>query len=311
MSNATNSNSVSPLGGRGGNVSVIGAGQMGNGIAHVFAQAGFSVTLIDVNATQLEKAIATIGKNFDRQIAKGTITEDAKITALNNITTNTDIATGVAKAQLVVEAATENIDLKLKIFKAIDEAAPQGCILASNTSSISITKIAAATKCPQSVIGMHFMNPVPVMKLVEIINGYATSKEVTNSIVELSKTLGKVPCVVNDYPGFVANRILMPMINEAITTLFEGVAGVAEIDTVMKLGMAHPMGPLQLADFIGLDTCLSILNVLHDGFGNPKYAPCPLLVNMVMAGKLGVKTGEGFYRYTSGSKELVVSESFK
>ena len=284
---------------------------MGNGIAHVFAQAGFSVILIDVNATQLEKAIATIGKNFDRQIAKGTITEDAKITALNNITTNTDIATGVAKAQLVVEAATENIDLKLKIFKAIDEAAPQGCILASNTSSISITKIAAATKCPQSVIGMHFMNPVPVMKLVEIINGYATSKEVTNSIVEISKTLGKVPCVVNDYPGFVANRILMPMINEAITTLFEGVAGVAEIDTVMKLGMAHPMGPLQLADFIGLDTCLSILNVLHDGFGNPKYAPCPLLVNMVMAGKLGVKTGEGFYRYTSGSKELVVSESFK
>ena len=284
---------------------------MGNGIAHVFAQAGFSVILIDVNATQLEKAIATIGKNFDRQIAKGTITEDAKITALNNITTNTDIATGVAKAQLVVEAATENIDLKLKIFKAIDEAAPQGCILASNTSSISITKIAAATKRPQSLIGMHFMNPVPVMKLVEIINGYATSKEVTNSIVEISKTLGKVPCVVNDYPGFVANRILMPMINEAITTLFEGVAGVAEIDTVMKLGMAHPMGPLQLADFIGLDTCLSILNVLHDGFGNPKYAPCPLLVNMVMAGKLGVKTGEGFYRYTSGSKELVVSESFK
>ena len=311
MSNATNSNSVSPLGARGGNVSVIGAGQMGNGIAHVFAQAGFSVTLIDVNATQLEKAVATIGKNFDRQIAKGTITEDAKITALNNITTNTDIATGVAKAQLVVEAATENIDLKLKIFKAIDEAAPQGCILASNTSSISITKIAAATKRPQSVIGMHFMNPVPVMKLVEIINGYATSKEVTNTIVELSKTLGKVPCVVNDYPGFVANRILMPMINEAITTLFEGVAGVAEIDTVMKLGMAHPMGPLQLADFIGLDTCLSILNVLHDGFGNPKYAPCPLLVNMVMAGKLGVKTGEGFYRYTSGSKDLVVSESFK
>jgi len=311
MSNATNSNSVSPLGARGGNVSVIGAGQMGNGIAHVFAQAGFSVTLIDVNATQLEKAVATIGKNFDRQIAKGTITEDAKITALNNITTNTDIATGVANAQLVVEAATENIDLKLKIFKAIDEAAPQGCILASNTSSISITKIAAATKRPQSVIGMHFMNPVPVMKLVEIINGYATSKEVTNSIVELSKTLGKVPCVVNDYPGFVANRILMPMINEAITTLFEGVAGVVEIDTVMKLGMAHPMGPLQLADFIGLDTCLSILNVLNDGFGNPKYAPCPLLVNMVMAGKLGVKTGEGFYRYTSGSKELVVSESFK
>lgn len=311
MSNATISNSVSLLGARGGNVSVIGAGQMGNGIAHVFAQAGFSVILIDVNATQLEKAIATIGKNFDRQIAKGTITEDAKIAALNNITTNTDIAKGVTNAQLVVEAASENIDLKLKIFKTIDEAALQGCILASNTSSISITKIAAATKRPQSVIGMHFMNPVPVMKLVEIINGYATSKEVTNTIVELSKTLGKVPCAVNDYPGFVANRILMPMINEAITTLFEGVAGVAEIDTVMKLGMAHPMGPLQLADFIGLDTCLSILNVLHDGFGNHKYAPCPLLVNMVMAGKLGVKTGEGFYRYTSSSKDLVVSESFK
>ena len=310
MSNATNSNSVSPLGARGGNVSVIGAGQMGNGIAHVFAQAGFSVTLIDVNATQLEKAVATIGKNFDRQIAKGTITEDAKITALNNITTNTDIALGVANAQLVVEAATENIDLKLKIFKTIDEAAPQGCILASNTSSISITKIAAATKCPQSVIGMHFMNPVPVMKLVEIINGYATNKEVTNTIVELSKTLGKVPCVVNDYPGFVANRILMPMINEAITTLFEGVAGVAEIDTVMKLGMAHPMGPLQLADFIGLDTCLSILNVLHDGFGNPKYAPCPLLVNMVMAGKLGVKSGEGFYDYSESKKAEKVSKQF-
>jgi 3-hydroxybutyryl-CoA dehydrogenase len=293
------------------NVSVIGAGQMGNGIAHVFAQAGFAVTLIDVNATQLEKAIATIGKNFDRQIAKGTITEDAKMAALNNITTNTDITAGVANAQLVVEAATENIDLKLKIFKSIDEVAPQGCILATNTSSISITKIAAATTRPQHVIGMHFMNPVPVMKLVEIINGYATNKEVTNTIVELSKTLGKVPCVVNDYPGFVANRILMPMINEAITTLFEGVAGVAEIDTVMKLGMAHPMGPLQLADFIGLDTCLSILKVLHDGFGNPKYAPCPLLVNMVTAGKLGVKTGEGFYTYTAGSKDLVVSEGFK
>jgi 3-hydroxybutyryl-CoA dehydrogenase len=293
------------------NVSVIGAGQMGNGIAHVFAQAGFRVTLIDVNATQLEKAIATIGKNFDRQIAKGTIAEDVKTAALNNISTTTDLAVGVANAQLVVEAATENIELKLKIFKAIDEAAPQGCILATNTSSISITKIAAATTRPQHVIGMHFMNPVPVMKLVEIINGYATNKDVTTTIVELSKTLGKVPCVVNDYPGFVANRILMPMINEAITTLFEGVAGVAEIDTVMKLGMAHPMGPLQLADFIGLDTCLSILKVLHDGFGNPKYAPCPLLVNMVTAGKLGVKTGEGFYRYTAGSKDLVVSESFK
>jgi 3-hydroxybutyryl-CoA dehydrogenase len=292
-------------------VSVIGAGQMGNGIAHVFAQAGFKVTLIDVNAEQLAKAIATIGKNFDRQISKATLTEDDKKNALDNITTSTDLAAGVKDAQLVVEAATENIDLKLKIFKAIDEAAPADCILASNTSSISITKIAAATKRPQDVIGMHFMNPVPVMKLVEIINGYATKKEVTETIVELSKTLGKVPCVVNDYPGFVANRILMPMINEAISTLFEGVAGVAEIDTVMKLGMAHPMGPLQLADFIGLDTCLSILKVLHDGFGNPKYAPCPLLVNMVMAGKLGVKTGEGFYTYTAGSKDLVVSEGFR
>ena len=293
------------------NVSVIGAGQMGIGIAHVFAQAGFSVTLIDVNAQQLEKAISTIGKNFDRQITKGTLTEENKKTALDNIATNTDLAAGVKNADLVVEAATENVELKLKIFKAVDEAAPAGCILASNTSSISITKIAAATKRAEDVIGMHFMNPVPVMKLVEIINGYATKKEVTNTIVELSKTLGKVPCVVNDYPGFVANRILMPMINEAITTLFEGVAGVEEIDTVMKLGMAHPMGPLQLADFIGLDTCLSILKVLQDGFGNPKYAPCPLLVNMVMAGKLGAKTGEGFYAYTAGSKELVVSSSFK
>ncbi len=293
------------------NVSVIGAGQMGNGIAHVFAQAGFSVTLIDVNAQQLEKAIATIGKNFDRQIAKGSLTEENKKAALDNITTNTDLHSGIANADLVVEAATENIELKLKIFKAIDEAAPAGCILATNTSSISITKIAAATSRPHDVIGMHFMNPVPVMKLVEIINGYATKKEVTETIVALSKTLAKVPCVVNDYPGFVANRILMPMINEAINTLFEGVAGVEEIDTVMKLGMAHQMGPLQLADFIGLDTCLSILKVLHDGFGNPKYAPCPLLVNMVMAGKLGSKTGEGFYIYTAGSKDLVVSNSFK
>ena len=292
------------------NVSVIGAGQMGNGIAHVFAQAGFKVTLIDVSAAQLEKAVATIGKNFDRQITKGTITEGDKKSALDNITTQTELAVGVKDAQLVVEAATENIELKLKIFKAIDEAAPAGCILASNTSSISITKIAAATKRPESVIGMHFMNPVPVMKLVEIINGYATTKKVTAAIVDLSKTLGKTPCVVNDYPGFVANRILMPMINEAITTLFEGVAGVEEIDTVMKLGMAHPMGPLQLADFIGLDTCLSILKVLQDGFGNPKYAPCPLLVNMVMAGKLGTKSGEGFYAYTAGSKDLIVSKSF-
>ncbi len=292
------------------NVSVIGAGQMGNGIAHVFAQKGFKVTLIDVQEAQLQKAHATIGKNFDRQIAKGALTEEDKRTALDNITTQTDLAIGVKSAELVVEAATENIDLKLKIFKAIDESAPANCILASNTSSISITRIAAVTKRPESVIGMHFMNPVPVMRLVEIINGYATSDEVTDAIVKLSKVLGKTPCVVNDYPGFVANRILMPMINEAITTLFEGVAGVEEIDTVMKLGMAHPMGPLQLADFIGLDTCLSILNVLHDGFGNPKYAPSPLLGNMVMAGKLGAKSGEGFYTYTAGSKDLIVSKSF-
>ena len=277
------------------NVSVIGAGTMGNGIAHVFAQSGFSVTLIDVNAAQLEKAIATIGKNFDRQIAKGSIAEEVKTKALANIITKTDVAEGVKNAALVVEAATENVDLKLKIFKSIDEAAPAGCILATNTSSISITKIAAVTKRPELVIGMHFMNPVPVMKLVEIINGYATTKEVTNTIVELSKQLGKVPCVVNDYPGFIANRILMPMINEAIYSLYENVASVEAIDTVMKLGMAHPMGPLQLADFIGLDVCLSILKVLYDGFGNPKYAPCPLLVNMVTAGKLGVKSGEGFY----------------
>ena len=292
------------------NVSVIGAGTMGNGIAHVFAQTGFKVTLVDVNATQLEKAIATISKNLDRQVSKGVLTEEQKANTLNNITTNTTIADGVAHANLVVEAATENVNLKLDIFKQFDAAAPAGCILASNTSSISITKIAAVTKRPDLVIGMHFMNPVPVMKLVEIINGYATSKVVNATISELSKQLGKVPCTVNDYPGFIANRILMPMINEAIYSLFEGVAGVEEIDTVMKLGMAHPMGPLQLADFIGLDVCLSILKVLHDGFGNPKYAPCPLLTNMVMAGKLGAKSGEGFYVYTAGSKELVVSGSF-
>ena len=293
------------------NVSVIGAGTMGNGIAHVFAQNGFKVNLIDVSPAQLEKAVGTIGKNFDRQIAKGSLTEENKKAALDNITSVTDLAEGVKHADLVVEAATENAELKLKIFKQIDESAPAGCVLATNTSSISITKIAAVTKRPELVIGMHFMNPVPVMKLIEIINGYATSKEVTDTIVELSKRLGKVPSSVNDYPGFVANRILMPMINEAIISLFEGVAGVEEIDTVMKLGMAHPMGPLQLADFIGLDVCLSILNVLHNGFGNPKYAPCPLLVNMVMAGKLGAKNGEGFYKYTAGSKELIVSESFK
>jgi len=292
------------------NVSVIGAGTMGNGIAHVFAQSGFHVKLVDVSSDQLAKAVATIGKNMDRQVAKGTLTEEAKQSALGNISTFTTIPEGVKDAELVVEAATENIDLKLKIFQQLDEAAPAGCILASNTSSISITKIAAVTKRPELVIGMHFMNPVPVMKLVEIINGYATKKEVSGQIVELSKTLGKVPCVVNDYPGFIANRILMPMINEAIYSLYEGVAGVEEIDTVMKLGMAHPMGPLQLADFIGLDVCLSILNVLYQGFGNQKYAPCPLLVNMVTAGYKGVKSGEGFYKYTAGSKDLVVSEMF-
>ena len=293
------------------NISVIGAGTMGNGIAHVFAQSGFVVTLIDVNTAQLEKAIATINKNLDRQVSKGTLTEQQKATTLANITIQPDLAIGVSQADLVIEAATENADLKLKIFKQMDEFAPVDCILASNTSSISITKIAAATKRPEKVIGMHFMNPVPVMKLVEIINGYATDKKVTDIIVDLSKGLGKVPCIVNDYPGFIANRILMPMINEAIYSLYEGVAGVEEIDTVMKLGMAHPMGPLQLADFIGLDVCLSILKVLHDGFGNPKYAPCPLLVNMVMAGKLGAKSGEGFYVYTPGSKDVVVSSSFK
>ena len=293
------------------NISVIGAGTMGNGIAHVFAQAGFKVTLIDVNAAQLEIAMATISKNLDRQVAKAALTEDAKKSTIENIATCTDIATGVQNANLVIEAATENTELKLSIFKQMDEAAPAGCILATNTSSISITKIAAVTKRPALVIGMHFMNPVPVMKLVEIINGYSTLQEVTNIIVELSKRLGKIPCVVHDYPGFIANRILMPMINEAIYSLYENVAGVEEIDTVMKLGMAHPMGPLQLADFIGLDVCLSILKVLQDGFGNPKYAPCPLLVNMVMAGKLGIKSAEGFYSYTVGSKDLVVAARFK
>lgn len=293
------------------NISVIGAGTMGNGIAHVFAQSGFTVNLIDVNPTQLERALATITKNLDRQVAKATITEAEKKATLSNITMLSDIAVGVKDAELVVEAATENIDLKLSIFKQMDINAPAGCILATNTSSISITKIAAITKRPEQVIGMHFMNPVPVMKLVEIINGYATKQEVTQTIVALSSQLGKIPCVVNDYPGFIANRILMPMINEAIYSLYEGVANVEAIDTVMKLGMAHPMGPLQLADFIGLDVCLSILHVLHDGFGNPKYAPCPLLVNMAQAGKLGVKSGEGFYVYTAGSKELIVSNRFK
>lgn len=292
-------------------IAVIGAGTMGNGIAHVFAQTGFQVALIDVSQEQLDKALATITKNFDRQIAKGTIGSEVKEMALGNIKTHFSLVSGVRDADLIVEAATENIELKLKIFREMDEHAPTDCILASNTSSISITKIASVTNRPQKVIGMHFMNPVPVMKLVEIINGYATAKEVSDSIFELSKKLGKIPCVVNDYPGFIANRILMPMINEAIYSLYEGVAGVEEIDTVMKLGMAHPMGPLQLADFIGLDVCLSILRVLHDGFGNPKYAPCPLLVNMVTAKKLGIKTGEGFYSYTAGSKELVISQRFK
>ncbi|MGZ5286352.1 MAG: 3-hydroxybutyryl-CoA dehydrogenase [Flavisolibacter sp.] len=291
-------------------ICVIGAGTMGNGIAHVFAQHGFKVALVDVSQDQLTKALGTVSKNLDRQVSKGSLTVEQKENTLNNITTHTSLASGVKDAQLVVEAATENVELKLSIFRQMDEYAPQGCILATNTSSISITKIAAVTSRPELVIGMHFMNPVPVMKLVEIINGYATKKEVTSSIVELSRKLNKVPCVVNDYPGFIANRILMPMINEAIYSLYEGVAGVEEIDTVMKLGMAHPMGPLQLADFIGLDVCLSILQVLHEGFGNPKYAPCPLLVNMVMARKLGVKTGEGFYTYTPGSKDLVVSERF-
>jgi 3-hydroxybutyryl-CoA dehydrogenase len=292
------------------NISVIGAGTMGNGIAHVFAQKGFTVSLIDTQSPQLDKALATIASNLDRQITKGLLTAEAKQTTLASITTYTDIPAGVATAELVVEAATENTELKLAIFRQLDLAAPAGCILASNTSSISITKIAAATRRPASVIGLHFMNPVPVMRLVEIINGYATDAAITRQMVELVGRLDKTPCVVNDYPGFIANRILMPMINEAISTLYEGVAGVKEIDTIMKLGMAHPMGPLQLADFIGLDVCLSILKVLHDGFGQPKYAPCPLLTNMVTAGYLGVKSGEGFYRYTSGSKDLVVSSRF-
>ena len=278
----------------GGSVSVIGAGTMGNGIAHVFAQAGFKVTIVDISLTQLDKAVANIAKNIDRQIAKGLVTEEDKKKALANISIHSNMNEGVKNADLVVEAATENVNLKMQIFEEVDRLAPKEAILATNTSSISITKIAAATGRAGKVIGMHFMNPVPVMKLVEIINGYATKKEVTETIVELSKQLGKVPCVVNDYPGFIANRILMPMINEAIYSLYEGVAGVEEIDTVMKLGMAHPMGPLQLADFIGLDVCQSILKVLHDGFGNPKYAPCPLLVNMVAANKLGAKSGEGF-----------------
>jgi len=292
------------------NITVIGAGTMGNGIAHVFAQNNFPVNLVDVSQNQLDKAVATIKKNLERQVTKNVISEEVKNKTIENIHTFTSLKEGVQKSELVVEAATENIDLKLKIFKEIDEFAPQNCILASNTSSISITKIASVTKRPEKVIGMHFMNPVPIMKLVEIINGYLTDKNVSETIIDLSKQIGKIPCEVNDYPGFVANRILMPMINEAIYTLYENVAGVQEIDTVMKLGMAHPMGPLQLADFIGLDVCLSILNVLYDGFGNPKYAPCPLLTNMVNAKNLGIKTGEGFYKYSSASKELIVSGRF-
>jgi 3-hydroxybutyryl-CoA dehydrogenase len=293
------------------NVAVIGAGTMGNGIAHVFAQFDHNVHLIDVSQAALDKALVTIGKNLDRQVAKEAITEADKAATLSNLKTFTSISEGVKGVELAVEAATENIDLKLKIFKELDEVTAPEVILATNTSSISITKIASVTNRADKVIGMHFMNPVPVMKLVEIIRGYSTSDEVTNVIMETSRQLKKVPVEVNDYPGFVANRILMPMINEAIYTLFEGVAGVEEIDTVMKLGMAHPMGPLQLADFIGLDVCLAILEVLHDGFGNPKYAPCPLLVNMVMAGKKGVKSGEGFYSWTHGTKELVVAANFK
>ncbi len=293
------------------NIAVIGAGTMGNGIAHVFAMNGYAVNLIDISEEALDKALATITKNLDRMLKKERITEEVKQKTLGNLTKQTDLKAGVAEANLVVEAATERVDLKLKIFKDLDEAAPKSAILATNTSSISITKIAAATTRPAQVIGMHFMNPVPVMKLVEVIRGYATSDETTDIVMDLSRKLGKVPVEVNDYPGFVANRILMPMINEAIISLHEGVAGVEEIDTVMKLGMAHPMGPLQLADFIGLDVCLSILNVLFEGFGNPKYAPCPLLVNMVTAGKLGAKSGEGFYTYGHGTKELIVADAFK
>ena len=292
-------------------ITVIGGGTMGNGIAHVFAQHGHPVTLVDVAPAALDRALATIAANLDRQIKKGTLTEEEKTATLARITPVSDLAAGVSRADLVVEAATENVGLKLKIFADIDQHAPSGAILATNTSSINITQIAAVTRRPEQVIGMHFMNPVPVMKLVEVIRGYATSDAVTDTVMSLSKALGKVPVEVNDYPGFVANRILMPMINEAICALHEGVSDVEGIDTVMKLGMAHPMGPLQLADFIGLDVCLSILRVLHDGFGNPKYAPCPLLVNMVTAGKLGAKSGEGFYAYTPGSKDWVVAPRFR
>jgi 3-hydroxybutyryl-CoA dehydrogenase len=293
------------------NISVIGCGTMGNGIAHVFALNGYNVKLIDINEQALEKAILKIGSNLDRQVTKQAISEEQKAATLANITTTTELSKGVSEADLVIEAATENVNIKLQIFRDIDAAAPAHCILSSNTSSISLTKIAAVTNRPDKVIGMHFMNPVPVMKLVEVINGYKTDKAVTESIMDLSRKIGKTPTLVNDYPGFVANRILMPMINEAIITLNEGVAGVEEIDTVMKLGMAHPMGPLQLADFIGLDVCLAIMNVLYEGLGNPKYAASPLLINMVTAGDLGVKSGRGFYDYSAGGKDLIVAPNFK
>lgn len=292
------------------NISVIGGGTMGNGIAHVFAQSGYQVTLIDIKQDMLDKAVATITKNMDRLIAKEKLTETEKNDALSRLQTTTDLKSGVSNADLVVEAATENVTIKLQLFRDIDAAAPAHAILASNTSSISITKIASVTSRPDKVIGMHFMNPVPVMKLVEVIEGFKTDKTVTDTIFDLSRKLGKIPALTQDYPGFIANRILMPMINEAIISLHEGVAGVEEIDTIMKLGMAHPMGPLQLADFIGLDVCLAILNVLHEGLGNPKYAPCPLLVNMVTSGDLGVKSGRGFYDYSHGGKELVVAPNF-
>jgi 3-hydroxybutyryl-CoA dehydrogenase len=291
-------------------ITVIGAGTMGNGIAHVFAMNGHDVSLVDVSQAALDKGMATIAKNLDRMLAKGQLTESDKAATMSRLQTFSSIEEGVKNADVVVEAATENVELKLQIFKQIDTFAPEKAILATNTSSISITKIAAVTNRPEKVIGMHFMNPVPVMKLVEVIRGYMTSDETCATVMEMSKNLGKIPTEVNDYPGFVANRILMPMINEAIYSLYENVAGVEEIDTVMKLGMAHPMGPLQLADFIGLDVCLAILRVLHDGFGNPKYAPCPLLVNMVMAGKKGVKSGEGFYNYEHGTKDLFVAKAF-
>ncbi len=292
------------------NISVIGSGTMGNGIAHVFAMHNYKVTLVDISTIALDNALNTIKGNLERMVAKGKITEEIKIQTLENITTTTELSNGVKNADLVIEAVSENIETKLRIFESIDQFAPSNCILASNTSSISITKIGTATKRAEKVIGMHFMNPVPLMQLVEIINGYSTSKETTKTIIEVSHSLNKSPVEVNDYPGFVANRILMPMINEAIFTLFEGIAGVNDIDAVMKLGMAHPMGPLQLADFIGLDVCLSILKVLHEGFGNPKYAPCPLLINMVNAGKLGKKSKEGFYDYNGNGKELIISKSF-